>query len=237
MLRFYGPDPPHRLSQLHLGGYCPHCKTGTRFKMTSQPIAGILRNDGIEQFVVNYSCEICLGPIPVRWNIAGWEETQDPTVSLPMVVSPMREEFDFEHVPMSVKKEIEEALDCLSVSAYNGFAAVCRRSVQAISTDLGAQASSRVKTQIDEMAELAGLDDEIKELAIQIMLSGHDGSHPHLPEMNLERAQIMLSLLRDLVYEIYTRPGKIKEAAAARQAAIERKKQEQDESDAGEGGK
>ena len=225
MLKFYGPQPPHRLSLLRLGGHCPHCKTGTRFKITSIPHTSVLRADEVGQVVINYTCEVCLGPIPVRWNIAGWEEAQDPTVSYPQVVLPMREEFDFEYVPATVKKEIEEALDCLAVNAFHGFAAVCRRAVQAISTDLGAKASSRVKKQIEEMADLSGLDDEMKELAIQIMLSGHDGSHPHLPEMNAERAQIILSLLRDLVYELYTRRGKIKEAATARQAAIEKAKQ------------
>lgn len=226
MLNFYGPQPTNRLSLLHPGGHCPHCKTGTRFKLTTLPHVNVLKEDVVEQVVINYTCEICLGPIPVRWDIKGWDEAQDPTVWHPKVVLPMREEFDFEYVPDPVKKEIEEALDCLSVNSFHGFAAVCRRGVQAISTDLGAKASSRVKKQIEEMAELAGLDEELKELAFQIMLSGHDGSHPHLPEMNAERAEIMLSLLRDLVYELYTRRGKIAQAVSARQTAIETAKQQ-----------
>ena len=73
--------------------------------------------------------------------------------------------FDFEHVPDTVRDEIQEALACLSVAAYNGFAALCRRSIQAISTDLGADATSRVQNQINQMAELSDLDEELKELA------------------------------------------------------------------------
>lgn len=58
------------------------------------------------------------------------------------------------------------------------------------------------------------------------MLSGHDGSHPHLPEMNQERASVLLSLLQDLTYQLYTRPGNIEAAAELRKKAIESKKQE-----------
>lgn len=186
-----------------------------------------MRNHGIREFVVNYSCEACLGPIPVLWQIYTWNSQNQPEVHSPRMILPIREEFDFAYVPESVKVEIEEALDCLSVGSLNGFAAVCRRAIQAACTDLGAEASTRVKRQIDEMAKLSGLDDEMKDLAIQIMLSGHDGSHPHLPEMNPERAGIMLSLLRDLVHELYTRPGKIKKAAEARRAAIAAKNRSQ----------
>ena len=224
MLKFYGPQPPHSLFGLQLGGYCPHCKTGTRFKRTTDPISQLLQSDKVKEVVINYTCEVCLRPIPVCWNIGRWPDTNTPEVAVPRVTLPMREEFNFEHVPETVKKEIEEALDCLSVDAYNGFAGVCRRAIQAICTDLGADATSKVERQIKEMVSVAGFGDDWKQLAIQIMLSGHDGSHPHLPEVNAERAAVLLSLLRDLTYELYTRPGKIKDAAALRKEAIEQKK-------------
>lgn len=224
MLMFYGPQPPYSLYGLQLGGYCPYCKTGTRFKRTTDPISKLLISDNIEEVVINYTCEVCLRPIPVYWKIRKWSDVNTPEVHLPRVVLPMRDEFNFEHVPKSVKKEIEEALDCLSVNAYNGFAAVCRRSIQAICTDLGADATSKVKKQINEMVSLTGLDDNLKELAIQIMLSGHDGSHPNLPDVNAERVAVLLSLLRDLTYQLYTRPGKIKDAAVLRKEVIQKKK-------------
>ena len=45
-----------------------------------------------------------------------------------------------------------------------------------------------------------------------------------MPEIDAERADILLSLLRDLTYQLYTRPGKVKEASALRQRAIDQKK-------------
>lgn len=118
-----------------------------------------------------------------------------------------------------------EGLACLSVGAVNGFAAVCRRAIQAICTDLGAAATTKIKGQIGDMIRLTGLDQEWEGLAIQIMLSGHDGAHPHLPEVGSDRAAVLLSLMQDLTYELYTRPGKIKGAAALRAKAIEQRRQ------------
>lgn len=175
------------------------------------------------QVVIDYVCSICRQSIPIKWHITNFKDKYIEVES-PSSVLRIQSPFEFEHVPDSVTKEIKEALDCLSVSAYNGFAALCRRSIQAICTDLGAGATTQVKKQIEEMIELTKLDDEWKELAFQIMLSGHNGAHPHLPEMNADRATVLLSLLQDLTYQIYTRPGKVKEAAALRKEAIENKK-------------
>lgn len=219
MLTFYGAKPPGYVQFLTLGGICPHCKSGSRFTLTTLPDNRQLFKDHISRVVLNYSCDICLGPIPIEWHVIEWSKDQ-LKVESPKLVLRSREPFDFEHVPEDVKKEIEEALGCLSVNAYNGFAAVCRRAIQAISTNLGSGASTKVKKQIEEMIEITGLDDEWKELATQIMLSGHDGSHPHLPDVNVERATVLLSLLKDLTYQLYTRPGKIKESAELRKKAI-----------------
>lgn len=223
MFEFYGRNPPATLNLIEVGGICPHCKTGTKFIRISEPIVSVLQHDHISSIVIDYACILCRKSIPISWHVGGIDQ-KGIRVDTPKSVVPMRENFDFEHVPDDVRKEIEEALDCLSVSAYNGFAAVCRRSIQAISTKLGANATSRVKQQIENMIEISGLGDEWKEIAEQIMLSGHDGSHPHLPEMNQDRAAILLSLLQDLTYQLFTRPGKAKRAAELRQKAIEEKK-------------
>lgn len=221
MLRFYGPQPPGSFPVLRPGGICPHCKKGTRFTPTSHPRTDVLRKDKIKVFVASYACELCLGPIPIEWNIMGWQDQNNPIVQCPRLIMPSVAPYDFEHVPELVRKEIMESLACLSIGAYNGFSAVCRRSIQAICTDLGTAATSKVKDQIKEMIRITGLDLEWEELAIQIMLSGHDGSHPHLPEVGADRATVLLSLMQDLTYQLYTRPGKVKTAAALRVKAIQ----------------
>jgi hypothetical protein len=223
VLKFYGNPPPDIVQNIHLGGVCPACKVATRFTLVVQPDVVRLEREKMTKFIASYSCDNCLEPIPVLWQIKEWMPG-NPVVVDPQVISPSRDPFDFDHVPETVKREIDEALDCLSVNAWNGFAAVCRRAIQAICVNLGANASTKVQAQIEEMIEATGLGDEWKELAVQIMLSGHDGSHPHLPDVSAERAVILLSLLKDLCYQLYTRPGKIREAAQLRKGAIEARK-------------
>ena len=218
-INFYGPLPPAMLTGLRLGGYCPHCKTASRYTLTTVPINNTLQSDKATSFVASYMCDNCMEPIPVKWEIDGWK-SNIPTVKNPVLISPAIEPFNFDHTPIEVQKEVKEALDCLSVNAFHGFASMCRRSIQAICTDLGSDATSKVKRQIEEMVDIAGMDDEWKELAIQIMLTGHDGAHPHLPEVDVGRAAVLLDLLRDLTYQLYTRPGNIRKAAELRQEAI-----------------
>ena len=220
MLNFYGEQPPNAFSYLRPGGLCPHCKKGARFTSVTIPRADVLRKDNIRTFVASYSCELCLGSIPIGWTIIGWHDANTPQVAVPVLTLPSVPDYDFEHVPDLVQKEIRESLSCLAISAYNGFASVCRRAIQAICTDIGTAASTKVKDQIIEMIKMTGLGEEWEELAIQIMLSGHDGAHPHLPEVGSDRAAVLLSLMQDLTYQLYTRPGKVKTAAALRAQAI-----------------
>lgn len=227
MLKFYGIEPPNHWAALRPGGICPHCKESSRFTRTSSPDVQKIMSDKIEYFVLCYSCDACLMPIPIQWYVYNYNGGDQITVNYPQVLLISKEPFDFDHVHDEVKKEIQEAIDCLSVNAYNGFAALCRRSIQSICTNLGAGASDKVKNQVNEMITATGLDEEWRELTIQIMLSGHDGAHPHLPEVGLDRATVLLSLMQDLTYQLYTRPGKIKEAASLRQIAINRPKLQQ----------
>lgn len=220
------PDNPTAFQRFYtvtrVGGHCPHCKTGTTFTKTTDPNSALLSLRDVKSIIVNYTCDMCFQPIPIQWDLKF--DGNEIFVANPREVLRVREPFNFEHVPTQVSREIEEGLDCLSVHAYHGFATQCRRAMQAICTNLGAEKSSKIRDQLNELMELTGLEKETQELARQIMLSGHDGAHPHLPEVNEARARVLLSLLADLVYQIHTRQGKIREAAKLRQEAIEKKK-------------
>jgi len=224
MFKLYGTDLPEMLTNIKIGGKCPFCDDSSRFSLRSKAMGGHLKKERIDEIIISYCCDACLRIIPIHWRIEGWGRKNVPVVSNPKMVLPVKEDFDFENVPEPIVEEIEEALNCLSVNAYHGFAALCRRSIQAICDDLGADGSTKVQKQIEEMLEMMGLDEEWEDMTKQIMLTGHDGAHPQLPEVNSERASVLVSLLQDLTYQLYTRPGKVKEAAELRERAIEQDK-------------
>jgi Domain of unknown function (DUF4145) len=221
MLKVIGLQPPANLEVLQLGGVCPHCNLGTRFSLAVRPNHRTSQ-DKAREIIAGYLCDSCLRAIGVLWQVQSADLSGNVAGSMPEMILRVREPFDFAHVPDSVKKEICEGLDCLSVNAYNAFAAMCRRAVQSICTSLGAEGSTKVQAQITEMAELIELDAEGKKVALEIMIAGHDGSHPHLPDVNSDRAAVLLSLVQDLVYQLFTRPGKLNESAKLRKAAIEK---------------
>ena len=58
----------------------------------------------------------------------------------------------------------------------------------------------------------------------KLIIDGHDGTHPHLPRVNVDRARILVELMKDVLYQIYIRKAKVQEALKLRQQAIEAKK-------------
>ena len=219
MLKIYKTILPELVSNVEIGGKCPFCGDSSRFTLKTHPLGPQLYNEGINEIILSYSCDACQRIIPIRWRIERWGQHAEPIVTNPLMILPVVEDFDFENVPEPIVDEISEALKCLSVEAYHGFASLCRRSIQAICNDLGANGSTKVQKQISEMLELMGLDTEWEEMTKQIMLTGHDGAHPQLPKVDLDRSMVLLSLLRDLTYQLYTRPGKVKKAAELRKKA------------------
>ena len=71
---------------------------------------------------------------------------------------------------------------------------------------------------------MAEIDEETFELLKAIVLAGHDGAHPHLPALSAERAEVLLELMKDVLYQLFVRKKKIQEAAEKRKEAIEARK-------------
>ncbi len=222
MLRVIGNQPPGAVQSFQLGTFCPFCNTSVLLSIATLPNEKAHQTRA-KELVVGYLCDGCQRSIPVRWQISDFQNSM-PLVHRPEIVLRAEEPFEYAHVPEAVAKEIREGLLCYSLEAYNGFAALCRRTIQSMCTELGAQGSTKVQAQISEMADLTGIDTETKSIALEIMLTGHDGSHPHLPDVNAARAGVLLELVRDLSCQLFTRPGNINKSAELRRTAIAEQK-------------
>jgi hypothetical protein len=136
------------------------------------------------------------------------------------------ETFDYSYLPDSVKGDFRETLTCYSQACFNAFAAMCRRTVQSVASDLGAKGKDRVLAQLQDLKAMAEIDDETFDLLKQVVIEGHDGAHPHLPALNSGRAVVLLELMKDVLYQLYVRKGKLQEAILLRAKAIEDKKEQ-----------
>ena len=98
---------------------------------------------------------------------------------------------------------------------------MCRRTVQVVCTDQGAPGKDKVMAQLKELSSMGVADDETMKVLKQVVIEGHDGAHPHLPALSAERAEVLMELVKDVLYQLYVRSGRIAEAAARRKAQIE----------------
>jgi len=227
MERVLGCDVPAPATSLKPSTICPNCDEHTVFDLITIPVLTTHLWD-TSWVIGGYACRGCHGPVAILWHV--YSKTvgvNEYTVDAPQMLQRTRRRFEFEGVPDNLKGCIREGLDCLSVNAYNGFAALCRKVLQMICSDAGAaDATSRVQQQINEAAGLGEWDETIKQEMTAIMLVGHDGVHPNLPEVYSERAESLFSLLQEVVHDLYTRPERLKTAGAAQKAARERKREE-----------
>jgi hypothetical protein len=174
-------------------------------------IENVAKAAKLREIMITYHCDACLKPIPVRYDVIDWDPTR---VDRPAIALPVVEPFDFEHVPAGVAREIREALACLSVGAFNGFGAMSGRAVHALIEDFGPEGRERVEAQVAEMLQLSGLAGDWEALARSVLLPRAEAA-ARLPDMDGKRAAVVLSLVRDLTYQLYTRPGRVRAAAGA----------------------
>ncbi len=193
---------------------CPHC--GVKKPNLSKQWKTVVANHSGQnrRLWYAYLCSWCGGIVTVSGN----PENRNTIEIYPGKVG---ETFEFEYLKGDLADDFKEALKCYSIDCFNAFAAMCRRTVQSMSTELGADGKDKVTKQLKELKEIISIDSATFEILEQIVIAGHDGAHPHLPKLSPERASVLLELMKDVLYQLFIRKQKIEIAAKLRQKAIE----------------
>lgn len=204
---------------------CPHCAAVAHMSAIAFPRYEVLKRYEPRTVGIGYRCGSCNNTVFLRFHPRyDWGNHKVYLSDDYEEVERARETFEFQYLPEEVGGDFREALDCYSISAFNGFAAMCRRCVQSAAADLGAKGKDKVLAQIQDLKDMAEIDEETYELLKQIIVEGHDGAHPHLPSVDAQRATVLLELVKDVMYQLYVRRGKLQEAMALRSEAIQAKK-------------
>ena len=210
MLRFLGAQPIAPLDRLQPRAECPACATVSRFSLTTSPLPSA-RCEGIKTFVAGYACDACLAPIAIEWTINSWPDDGPPLVRDPRPVTPLGASFDREGLPPEVGVPLSEAMACWNAGAYNAFAWMCFRAIEAMGDDaLGAGSPSPVCARIDDAMEVLGLPDGWKALVRRVLVQPDGRPRPSLPAINREKATVLSAIVQDLVFELYVRPSRMK---------------------------
>ena len=217
---------PQSVFENHFSLKCAHCGVLSNVSATSIPRYEYLDRFRPRVVGIGYRCDSCNYPVFLRFNVFNYVDSYhrvELDTHFEEVERP-KETFEFQYLPDEVEQDFREALISYSNSCFNAFAAMCRRCVQSISAHLGAKGKDKVLKQLQDLKEMAEIDEETFDILKQIIIDGHDGAHPHLPSLNVERASILLELIKDVLYQIYVRKGKLQEAMKKRQQAIDKNK-------------
>lgn len=195
---------------------CPHCSVAHPNLIKLHLVETTdFKNENHRRWAL-YQCNTC-GGLVIAYSFAQRDIVEE------YFPSSVAEIFEYEYLSEEVADDFKEALKCYSNHCYNAFAAMCRRTVQTAANALGVKGKDKVKKQISELKNLAGIDDDTYEILEQIIISGHDGAHPHLPKLNLDRALLLLILMKDVLNELFVRKARILESIKLRDDEIEQK--------------
>ncbi|MCA9837739.1 MAG: DUF4145 domain-containing protein [Trueperaceae bacterium] len=207
----------------HYSVKCPHCSITASLSATSIPRFELLVRLKPEKVGIGYICNSCKEPVFLKFLV---EKTETSNVYISdsfEEVEFAQETFELQYLPEEVAQDFKEALDCYSMGCWNAFAAMSRRTIQTSSSVLGSEGNSKVQNQISDLKEMGVVDEETFEQLKTIIISGHDGAHPHLPKLEKDRASVLLQLMKDVLYQLFVRVEKIKEANSLRLKAIQDK--------------
>lgn len=198
---------------------CPHCTTVSALIPVAVPDFQLMHRFKLGETGVVYRCSSCNRAVFLKYKVLNLsnpvrlsDQFEQVSVSL--------EPFEMKYLKGDVAEDFQEALTCYANSCWNAFASMSRRCVQSISSALGADGSNKVQAQLQDLKAMGVADEETFDQLHTIMLSGHDGAHPHLPSLSAARAEVLLQVMKDVLYQLFVRPEKIKEASKLRQEAI-----------------
>ncbi|OIO55830.1 hypothetical protein AUJ46_00225 [Candidatus Peregrinibacteria bacterium CG1_02_54_53] len=191
--------------------------------LISIPDHNRVRRHGLTEVGAVYMCNGCKKPIYIRYSNA-LSSGNDVHAQDAFQVQRVRPVLKTGNVKSkNVKRDIEEALDCYSVEAWNGFASLCRRTIQSICDDHDVKGKAKVEKQVQTFTDNYDLDDEMKELLKEITLTGHDGAHPHLPAVSKERAEKLFAFMQEIVRQVYDLPSMLGASKKLRVDAVKEK--------------
>ncbi len=129
---------------------------------------------------------------------------------------------DFHHsIPEPVRADYAEANRCFFGRSNKGVVVLCRRAMQQIAEEKGAE-GSRLIDQIDALFNKGLITKSLKDSAHEIRHFGNFGAHPRddgLDEIGAEEARGVMRLTREFMVDLYVRPYETSELVKKREEA------------------
>jgi hypothetical protein len=209
-------------SQLHqaqassLALTCPHCQVLAHITPIAVPSFAELSTHRPKYVGIVYRCDACNSPVFLRIAAKSYLPSRIELASQFIEVERAKEKFSYTYLPEPVELLFREALACYSSSTFNAFAAMCRRTMQATFIDLGEAGKLKVFDQLNDVRNMADLDSATF-LDIKKVIFGSDADPPPgMPIVEDQMAGVLLEVVKDLLYQVYVRKGRLQQAMMMR---------------------
>jgi hypothetical protein len=195
---------------------CPHCQTLTHLTAVAVPKFEDLNRSKPKHIGIAFRCDACAEPIFLRFTVKAYTALRVDLGSNYTEVEHARENFPLTYLPEDAEGLFKEALNCYAAGCFNAFGAMSRRTAQSLFRELGERGKLELFDTLQEIRALAELDDDTF-AALRAVLFGSDSDPwPHQPDIDSERAGILLEVMRDLLYQTFVRKARLLQAMTFR---------------------
>jgi hypothetical protein len=195
---------------------CPHCQTLTHLTPVAVPKFDDLSRRKPKHVGIVFGCDTCGEPIFLKFAAKAYTALRVELAPNYMEIERARESFPLTYLPEEAEGLFKEALDCYAASCFNAFGSMSRRTAQSLFRELGERGKLELFDTLQEIRTLAELDDDTF-AALRAVLFGNDNDPwPHQPDLNAERAGILLEVMRDLLYQTFVRKARLVQAVTFR---------------------
>ena len=210
-------DPSNRLHGAPAEALeCPHCGADDTLTPAATPDFRALQQLAPAATGIVFHCTDCNTPVFYKFRVDSIEPGRVSFGHPPELVDSADERFSFRYLPDRVATCFRDALGCYHHALLHAFGAMCRLTAQAVINDLGEAEQRRMTAQVEEIAELANLDEESYQLIVAVLLDPESGL-PLAPGVDRRLAGILLECMKDILQQAYVRRRRLSKVLKMRQ--------------------
>ena len=199
---------------------CPHCQTLTHITAIATPKFEELSRLKPKHVGIVFRCDACGEPIFLKFTVRNYGPQRIELAGNYIEIERARENFPLTYLPEEAEGLFKEALTCYAAACYNAFGAMCRRTAQSLFRELGERGKLELFDTLQEIRELAELDDDTFGTLRAVLFGSDADPWPHQPVLNAERAGILLEVMRDLLYQTFVRKARLLQAMTFRKFVV-----------------
>ena len=195
---------------------CPHCQTLAHLTPVGIPTFEELNHRKPKHVGIVFRCDACGEPVFLKFTAKAYTALRVELAPNFVEIERARENFPLTYLPEEAETLFKEALSCYAASCFNAFGSMSRRTAQSLFKELGERGKLQLFDSLQEIRVLAELDDDTFATLRAVLFGSDSDPWPHQPNVNAERAGILLEVMRDLLYQTFVRKARLVQAVTYR---------------------